>query len=208
MRSPLFLAWCLAGALVLRGEAQAQVTLNPDALKQLQVTKPVAAPLARPATAKPVAPAVPRVAPPEVATIPPEIATLPPSPVVPTRPPAKVIPPVPLASAVGDATPIKNGLRLDFGPSSSDLNPAMDRALRNFAKQAAPGPVNLDAYAAGNNSDPSTPRRLSLARALAARAVLIDAGLASKMIYIRAHAPNSATSPADRLEITLIPPRS
>jgi outer membrane protein OmpA-like peptidoglycan-associated protein len=220
MRSYSFLCMSLAGALVsfATSDARAQVTLNPDALKQLQATSPAAPPqekpapeahqtagsLSHPATGAPVVPALPR---PRVATVPPEIAQLPPPVVVALRPVARVIPPLPVIGAIGDAVAIKNGIRLDFAPSSSDMNPAMEQALRAFAKHAAPGPVTLDAYASGNDSDPSTPRRLSLARVLAARAILINAGIASAQIYPRAHGPDTGDSaPADRLDIVTLPP--
>lgn len=217
MRSYSFLCVSLAGALVSLpiNALRAQVTLNPDALKQLQTTPPAApAPPATPEsrrtapqTAAAPAPVVPALAPPKVATIPPEIAQLPPPVVVPLRPAAKVNPPAPLADALGDAVAIKNGIRIDFAADSSDMNPAMEQALRDFAKRAAPGPVALDAYASGNDSDPSTPRRLSLARVLAARAILIDAGIASAKIYPRAHGPDSkGLAPPDRLEIVTLPP--
>jgi len=215
MRSYSFLWLSFAAALVGGGGARAQVTLNPDALKQLQNATPApatpvpqAAPRRSSSNTTRSAPApVPALKPPTIAVVPPEIALLPPPVVVPTRQPGKVIPPAPVPGAVGDAVAIKNGIRLDFAPDSSDLNVAMERALRDFAKRAAPGPISLDAYSSGNDSDPSTPRRLSLARVLAARAILIDAGIASAKIYPRAHGPDSkGLAPPDRLEIVTLPP--
>jgi outer membrane protein OmpA-like peptidoglycan-associated protein len=202
-------------------KAQAQVTLNPDALAHLKAA-PAAAPptspskptiskpkISKPTVAKPPSPvAVPI---PVLATAPPEIAKLPPPVVVPLRPVSKPIPPLPVANAPGHASAIPSGIRLQYQGDSSNLNPAMDRALRDFARKSLPGPVALDAFASRNNNDPSTPRRLSLLRALAARAILIDAGLASEKIYVRSHAPSldNATLPADRLDITNLnaPPR-
>ena len=60
------------------------------------------------------------------------------------------------------------------------------------------------AYAAGSAEDPSTPRRLSLARALAARAVLLHEGVASTRIYVRAlgaSGSGAAGLPPDRVEV-------
>ncbi len=204
------------------GKARAQVTLNPDALAHLKAapasvapptppktSKPaVSAPaisrpkISKPAVAKPAAPVAVSI--PVLATAPPEIAKLPPPVVVPVRPVSKPIPPKPVADAPGRAIAIPSGIRLLYSGDNFDLNPAMDRALRDFARKSLPGPVALDAFAGRNNNDPSTPRRLSLLRALAARAILIDAGLASEKIYVRSHAPSSdnAALPADRLDIT------
>ena len=198
--------------LLSPGRAAAQVTLNPDALKQVKPAATAPVTPAAPEVKRPVVKTAPRtpppakLTPPVVAVIPPEIAQLPPPVAVPTRPAEKIVAPAPVANAIGSAVAIKDGLRLDFGAGSSDLNQAMDKSLRAFAARAKPGPVALDAYASGNDSDPSTPRRLSLARVLAARAILIDAGIASKDIYPRAHAPDTSISgaPADRLDIVIV----
>ena len=84
-------------------------------------------------------------------------------------------PTVPLADdAPGEVTPLQNGLRVTFGtgPRRFYGRPHAD-ALANFAARlATPSTtsINIYAYAAGSPDDPSTPRRLSLQRALAARA--------------------------------------
>jgi len=207
--------WLILPALLVASNAlRAQVTINPDALKQ--IAPPAATPVPREpashhpahrtAAAKPAAPPPAKVKAPTVALIPPEIANLPPPVAVATRAPEKIILPPAVAGAIGDTSAIKNGLRLRFGAGSSDMNAAMEQSLRDFARRAAPGPVSLDAYASGNDSDPSTPRRLSLARVLAARAILIDAGIASTDIYPRAHAPSTDTAaPPDRIDIVILP---
>ena len=64
----------------------------------------------------------------------------------------------------------------------------------------------MAAYAAGSPEDPSTPRRLSLARALAARAVLINEGIASTRIYVRALGSAADDGPADRVDLSAAPP--
>ena len=59
------------------------------------------------------------------------------------------------------------------------------------------------ATAAGSADDPSTPRRLSLSRALAARAVLITEGIASTRIYVRAlGASGPPDGPPDRVDVS------
>ena len=198
--------------------ASAQVTLDTGALAHLKPSPPPAAPRppvapaagpARPVGRPSVAPPAPVAVPvPAMAAAPPEIAKLPPPVLVPTRPEPAPIPPKPVAAALGQASAIPNGIRLSFDGDSADLNPAMDQALRAFGHAALPGPVELDAYATSNSADPSVPRRLSLLRALAARAILINVGMASEKIYVRAHAPTADDSqaPADRLDIVDLAP--
>jgi outer membrane protein OmpA-like peptidoglycan-associated protein len=146
-------------------------------------TAPAAAPAAgaAAAAAAPAKPALP--------ATPPAIAALPPAAPVPApRPqPAPVVPVA--ADAPGQATPIPGGVRVTFGPGRQDLNPATEAALRALAQTLKPQDtttINVFAYAPGPADDPSVARRLSLARALAARAVLITEGIASTRIYPRA----------------------
>ena len=107
---------------------------------------------------------------------------------VPLHPPAPP-PPVPVVqTATGSATPIDDGVRIGFGDASADLNPRTMQALHDFAATVKANPdarAILDAAAAGSPDDPSTPRRLALSRGLAARAVLINDGIASTRIYVR-----------------------
>jgi hypothetical protein len=65
------------------------------------------------------------------------------------------------------------------------------------------------AYAAGTPEDPSTARRLSLARALAVRSALIADGVSSTRIYVRALGaqPGGALAgdaPADRVDLSVL----
>ena len=161
-----------------------------------------------PATPAPATPALAK--PPPVPVIPPAIAALPPpAPVPPPR--AQPAPAVPVApDAPGTATATPAGLRITFGADRQDLNPATEAALRALAQTLLHDPaatVNLYAYAAGAPEDPSTPRRLSLARALAARAVLIREGVASPRIYPRALGPDTdPAAPPDRVDAVPGPP--
>lgn len=216
--------WGLAAWIGLAAAAQAQPATNAptvntgalDALKPAPRTRPAAPhattpppparkPAVRPANAPatplpPRPPAVP-VAPPAIAAIPPAVAV----PVQPTPPP----PAVPTAAdAPGEASPVPGGVRATFGADRSDLNPVTEAAIRAFAHPLVAGdkPVNVLAYAAGSADDPSTPRRLALARALAARAVLINEGIPSTRIWVRALGPAGGGGPADRVDVSVDAP--
>ncbi len=142
-----------------------------------------------PVTLAPAAPAAPVLAPP--------------APLPPPRPvPAPVIPTTP--DAAGEATKIPGGVRITFGPGKADLNAATEAAIREVGHTIAADPnaaVNVFAYAAGSTDDPSTPRRLSLSRALAARAVLMSEGIASTRIYPRALGNTPSDGPPDRVDV-------
>ncbi len=123
-------------------------------------------------------------------------------PVHPPPPP----PPVPVkADAAGTATSVPGGLRVTFGPGSADLNPSTEAALLSFAEaaHADSGGIDVIATAPGVADDPSTPRRLSLSRALAARAVLISAGIPSPRIYVRAMGSLIGRGPPNRVDLVL-----
>lgn len=179
---------------VVRAESAAQ----PDLPLPLPPIPPGATSPAAP-TATAALPVIPP-APPRVPHIPPPVAV----PVQPAPPP----PPIPVAKdAPGIAETIPHGVRVTFGANRTDLNPVTERALAQFAtvaKADASVPVNVFAYAKAVPDDPSTPRRLSLSRALAARAVLIAGGIPSPRIYVRAMggADPGASTP-DRVDLVL-----
>ncbi len=145
--------------------------------------------------------------------MPPPVPTTPPAPPIIKAPvinvplhPEPPPPPVPVvASARGEPSPIHGGTRLTFGDRSADLNAANMQAIRDFAVSLKADPearAQIDAYGNGTPDDPSTPRRLSLSRGLAARAVLINAGIPSTRIYVRAIGRPSDGGPADRTDLT------
>ena len=152
-------------------------------------------------------------------TMPAGVAMPPPVPAAPPPPPvikAPVInvplhpepppPPVPVvAGAHGAVDRIRGGTRITFGDGSADLNAATMQALRDFAAGLKADPTaraQIDAYGNGTPDDPSTPRRLALSRGLAARAVLINAGIPSTRIYVRAIGRPGDGSPPDRADLT------
>lgn len=182
--------------LLLTLPAMAQVATDEHALDSLPPAasppqtrpsapaKSPAKPARRPAHARATsARRLPAVAMPAVPPANPVIA--PPPFVMPAHPPPPP-PPVPVKTdAVGVATAIAGGIRITFGPGSSDLNPATLASIRAVATRAIANPalvLAVTAWAPGSADDPSTPRRLSLDRALAVRAVLINAGVVSERI--------------------------
>jgi len=223
--------------LLAGGQAAAQVTVNPNALDQLnppKTTAPAAkpppkkappahhpttathtpAPAAKPpatAAAKPQAPPVPPPAPPPLVPLAPPPPPVIPAPVaVPIRPAPPPPPPALAADAPDKAMLLSDGLRITFGADRSDLNPAADEVLKTFvANTAKPGiTYTILSYAAGSPDDASIARRLSLARALTVRSVLINAGLTSDRIYVKAlgsNVPASADGPVDRTDILVNP---
>jgi len=198
--------------------AQAQPAVNAGALDALKPspptkTRPALHPAPRPNATRngdrnagrpaPAAVPVPP-KPPVVPTVPPAIAAIPPAVAVPVQRPPEPPPIAVAADAPGAASPEPGGVRTTFGPTRADLNPATEAAIRSFARPLRSGDqsINVLAYAAGGPDDPSTPRRLSLARALAARAVLINEGIASTRIYVRALGAAGGDGPPDRVDLT------
>ncbi len=226
----------LFAALLFPAVALAQTTVNPGALDRLQPSTPAVhspakrAPARKPASTRRPAPAAakapaepahrststPRASrlrpgpPPAVPRGPPPVPVLPP---VVTAPPHPVVPPPPVAivpDAEGIVTQINGGIRISFGAGKADLNAATEAAIRAMARSVKDNPaadINLYSFAAGVPDDPSTPRRLSLSRALAVRAVLISEGIASTRIYPRALgatvSPVVPDGPADRVDVVL-----
>jgi outer membrane protein OmpA-like peptidoglycan-associated protein len=217
-----------AGALLLAASgARAQVTTNDKALQALKPEpappSPAASAAAPPPAASHATPhraavrsahakAKPAPLPPVPGSPPPIPVLVPPPPVLPghVRPPP---PPIPIKpDAVGTVAQLGEGLRITFGPGSSDINPAMDQALLDVAAKAKSDPaaiITITAWAPGTKEDPSTPRRLSLDRALNARAILINAGIVSERIdAVAKGASDIGNLPADRMDITVARPRS
>jgi outer membrane protein OmpA-like peptidoglycan-associated protein len=201
--------------------ALAQATIDQRALNPLNPSQPGTAPAekpaspAKPGTQRPAAPTAPTApvapAPPSVPKEPPPGPVIPPPIVVPTRPPEPPPPPPVNKDAQGTAAPAQGvNLRVTFGADSSDINPATDAAVRALTSAPDGSTFTVTSFAAGTPDDPSTARRLSLARGLAVRSVLINAGIASPRIYVRAlgaASPEMAGGPADRVDILVTPPQ-
>jgi outer membrane protein OmpA-like peptidoglycan-associated protein len=109
-----------------------------------------------------------------------------------------------VAGAPGGAARIGDGWRITFGPGLSSLSPATAQVLRDVARGLpAQASLTISAFAPGSPEDPSVARRLSLARALATRGVLIAEGIASPRILVRAlgAGPAIADGPPDRVDL-------
>ena len=216
-------------SLLLPAAAAAQISTSDQSLDALKPTPPAAgakpAPKHAPRTqshakrSAHTAPATP------TAKSPPKATQAKPPPPLPTAPPANPViapppfvmpahkpppaPPVPVkAGAAGTATGLPGSLtRITFGPGTSDLNPATAAAIRAIATAAIAHPaqiITITAWCGGTNDDPSTPRRISLDRALAARAVLINAGVVSERIHAVAKGfTDIGDGPADRVDISV-----
>jgi outer membrane protein OmpA-like peptidoglycan-associated protein len=207
--------------LLLPVPLNGQVTTNDQALTGLGAA-PTATPSA-PAAAKGVSRHIPhRTAPgrPAHATaLPPVPVGPPPNPVI-MPPPAVVpthsapLPPLikPNPAAPTTAAQIEGGTRLVFGAGDATLNQASLAAVAAVAAAAKADPqkeIMVTAWAPGVPGDPSTPHRLSLDRALAARAVLIHAGIVSDRIHAVAKGFNDiAGGPLDRMDVVAVRPRA
>ncbi|MFQ5784246.1 MAG: OmpA family protein [Alphaproteobacteria bacterium] len=168
------------------------------------------APAAQPAPAAPPAPVPEPVPQPVVAAVPePPAATAPPPQPKPVAPapaaPAKQIAALPPAPEVG-AVLSGDTLRIEFGKDSADLPKTAEGGLKSLAAKLAGSEslrVQVKAYAGSATGSPSSARRLSLSRALAVRAFLIEAGVRSTRIDVRALGNRSKDGPPDRVDIVL-----
>jgi outer membrane protein OmpA-like peptidoglycan-associated protein len=178
----------------------APLPLPPDVPAPGQPTQsPTSTATTAPAATPPAA-TLPTAAPPTVALAP----LVAPPPTAPTAPP----PPPPISSTANStASSTSAGLQVTFGTGQSDLSPASATAIQNLVKSAATGDgtsFNVVAYAAGTPDDPSTARRLSLARALAVRSALMAEGISSSRIYVRALGAPEGDKTPDRADVAVL----
>jgi len=143
---------------------------------------------------------------------PPNPVIVPPPAVVPAHSAPLPAPIKPNPAAPTTAAKIDGGTRLVFGAGDATLNQASLDALDAVAEAAKADPekeIIVTAWAPGVPGDPSTPHRLSLDRALVARAVLIRAGIVSDRIHAVAKGFNDiAGGPLDRMDVVAVRPRA
>ncbi|SOD97672.1 Outer membrane protein OmpA [Caenispirillum bisanense] len=145
-------------------------------------------------------PAAPAAEPPAPATV---------APAEPPAAPAVTPAVVTAAPAAQPVTPAAapEALTIAFVPATADpaADNAPDVARLAAALSADPGArVRLNAYAPGGPEEESSSRRLSLSRALAVRAKLVDAGVASTRIEVRALGNRVPDGPADRVDVIVL----
>ncbi|NQU70090.1 MAG: OmpA family protein [Rhodospirillales bacterium] len=106
----------------------------------------------------------------------------------------------------GGKTGTTNMVRLGFESGQAKLPaPAikqLDGVVRKLTKESALR-LQLLAYAGGATSSGSQARRLSLSRALAVRSYLIEKGIRSTRIDVRALGNQVKGSPADRVDVII-----
>ena len=100
----------------------------------------------------------------------------------------------------------EDSFRIRFAAGSSDPGPAAVSLLSSLVdRMSANGGVRLEikAYADTGAGTPGDARRLSLRRALAIRTFLVDSGIESTRIDVKALGDTAPDSPADRVDLFL-----
>ncbi len=127
------------------------------------------------------------------------------------EPEAEVAALPPDAGGPGDepaAVEAEAGTRILFDKGSAELSAAAQSELKALAEQLARNQdarVELIAYASGGDAEgTSYARRLSLSRAIAVRRFLIEQGVSSSRMDVRALGDQASEDmPADRVDVTL-----
>lgn len=213
-------------AVIAVPPAAAQVTVNLRALDALPRApaprhhRPIhrrpaehRATVARRALPLPPSPAPAQLEPKAVAASAPAVPATPPAPpparmtaTIPAAPPAPA-PALATATVAPEAGP--RHLEVRFAAGATTLSPEAAQAVTALGKSVHRTPetsFEVDAHAPATGDDPSTARRLSLARALAIRAALIQAGVPAASVYMRALGapPPSEAGEANRARITVM----
>ena len=124
----------------------------------------------------------------------------------PVRPPDAAGPEVAALGAAG-LPPAGGALeRIQFSGAETLLTPEAEGALRSVAVliSATDRRIQLNAYAGGTAETVGAARRLSLSRALTVRSFLIEAGVRSTRIDIRALGIAEDPGPPERVDIILL----
>jgi outer membrane protein OmpA-like peptidoglycan-associated protein len=103
--------------------------------------------------------------------------------------------------------PPAGDMQVTFDSESVELSDAAKGQLDGLAEQLKADEslrVQLLAYANSPDGSNSAARRLSLSRALAVRAYLIDAGIRTARFIVRAQGSDSGGGPPDRVDIVLV----
>ena len=117
--------------------------------------------------------------------------------------------PAPQQAALPVPAPVDDGpLSISFTSGLSDLPTGATSDLARIADDLKADEnlrIQLQAYASNAEGNASQARRLSLARALSVRSYLMDQGVESTRIEVRALGDQAEDGPADRVDITVRP---
>lgn len=124
------------------------------------------------------------------------------------RPQPAPEPPPQQTAALPPAAPTGNGtaLQLLFEGSATQLSAGAQAQLQQFAASLGGNErrIQLKAFASGTSDRPSAARRESLSRALAVRSYLIENGVRSTRIDVRALGEPTDGGPNDRVDVILL----
>lgn len=97
--------------------------------------------------------------------------------------------------------------QIDFAAGATEMPPVarttLDKTIAELKRDEA-SRLQIVAYATGGDEAGSQARRLSLSRALAVRSYLIDQGVRSTRMDVRALGNRSPDGPADRVDMVLV----
>ena len=113
---------------------------------------------------------------------------------------AAALPRIPLPPVGGSL------LRIDFAGASTRLTPDAERRLTSLAvtMMENDGRLQLKAHAGGTSETRRSARRLSLSRALEVRSFLIEQGIRSTRIDVRALGRPEDDGPSERVDVVLL----
>lgn len=112
-------------------------------------------------------------------------------------PPAEARPPAPVVPGIDD-------LMIAFEGNSADLPSGAREKIDNATahmKSMDSGRLQIRAYATGEDANKGSARRISLARALAVRARMMEKGIDPARLDVRALGAETDRSPADRVDL-------
>ncbi|MBI4184415.1 MAG: OmpA family protein [Proteobacteria bacterium] len=123
------------------------------------------------------------------------------------RPAARAEPAAPARTAARPAAPEPGTVRLLFDKKSTNLSPRARESLEGLSKNVQGDEtlrLQLLAYAEGTAETANEARRTSLSRALVVRSFLIQQGVRSTRIDVRALGNRIEDGPADRVDVILV----
>ena len=118
------------------------------------------------------------------------------------------IEPTAAVASVNSSADIKPGraARIEFGPSATKIPGDVREKLRILAESVRDTPdlrLQLMAYAGEEGLSASKARRMSLSRALSVRSFLIENGVRSTRIDVRALGNKTSEQPANRVDVNI-----